>query len=170
MPRIIVEVLAEELHAAFEGQAVHSLIGNLHDFDPALWRRKPPQGARSVGGIVWHAGCAKYLHHSHTFADGSVGWGHALCAPENARTLAEALVWLREGHRRFIEAVRALSDDDLALVRPTWFGDTRPIRETIGSITRHDLYHAGEVNHIRALLEGTDAWEDYGPEMRGFDS
>jgi hypothetical protein len=22
----------------------------------------------------------------------------------------------------------------------------------------HDLYHAGEINHLRALLNGTDRW------------
>jgi len=22
----------------------------------------------------------------------------------------------------------------------------------------HDFYHAGEINHIRALLQGTDRW------------
>jgi uncharacterized damage-inducible protein DinB len=169
MSRIIVKTLAEEFHAAFEGQRVHSLIGNLEGFDPAMWRAKPQEGARSVGGLVWHAGCAKYLHHSHTFGDRSVTWAHPLCAIDNARDMDAALVWLREGHRLFMDALLQLSDSDLDLDRPTWFGDTRPIRETVGSMTRHDAYHAGEINHLRALLEGSDAWEDYDPSVPGFD-
>jgi len=34
-----------------------------------------------------------------------------------------------------------------------------PLRAIIQIAIAHDLYHAGEINHLRAVLQGTD----YGP-------
>jgi hypothetical protein len=31
-------------------------------------------------------------------------------------------------------------------------------RRQAGWAVAHDLYHAGEINHLRALLRGTDRW------------
>ena len=34
-------------------------------------------------------------------------------------------------------------------------------RWLISAMIEHDLYHSGEINHVRALLQGNDAWPDY---------
>ena len=38
-----------------------------------------------------------------------------------------------------------------------WRGELE-IREIAHVIIEHDLYHAGEVNYLRALLEGNNRW------------
>jgi hypothetical protein len=67
--------------------------------------------------------------------------------------------WLLEGHKRWLASVRALSDDsELDRERLTNWGDRLPTRVIIRILIGHDFYHAGEINHIRALLQGTDRW------------
>ena len=76
-----------------------------------------------------------------------------------SRPPQELLAWLTEGHRRWRESVRALEDDsELERERPTNWGDHLPTRVLIRILIGHDFYHAGEINHIRALLQGTDRW------------
>jgi hypothetical protein len=41
-------------------------------------------------------------------------------------------------------------------VRRTIWGDYLWTRNIIRIIIGHDFYHAGEINHVRALLQGTD--------------
>jgi hypothetical protein len=30
---------------------------------------------------------------------------------------------------------------------------------SVVTMIQHDLYHAGEINHLRSLNQGTDQWE-----------
>ncbi|MCC6238297.1 MAG: hypothetical protein IT299_12110, partial [Dehalococcoidia bacterium] len=32
------------------------------------------------------------------------------------------------------------------------------LRDIVRIVIEHDLHHAGEVNHLRALLDGSDPW------------
>jgi hypothetical protein len=71
----------------------------------------------------------------------------------------ELLTWLMEGHQRWIASVRALANDaELDRARLTNWGERLPTRAIIRIMVAHDFYHAGEVNHLRALLQGTDRW------------
>ena len=71
----------------------------------------------------------------------------------------ELLVWLTEGHRRWLASVRALANDtELDRERLTNWGELLPTRDIIRLMIAHDFYHAGEINHIRAMLQGTDHW------------
>ena len=45
----------------------------------------------------------------------------------------------------------------LALRKANW-GSEYETRWLMATIIEHDLYHAGEINHIRALAQGDDAW------------
>jgi hypothetical protein len=77
-----------------------------------------------------------------------------------SRPADELLAWLTEGHHRWLASVRALSDDaELDQDRLTNWGDRIPTRAIIRIMIAHDLYHAGEINHIRALLHGSDRFE-----------
>lgn len=159
MARTIIDHLIAQLDAAFERSEAHSLLGNLRDIDDTGWHWVPSGGERSIAGVIWHAACAKYLHHSHTFGDGSVTWEHPQCARAHVEGMATAMPWVREGQRRFVKAVIALPDDSaLSQVRPTHWGGTRSVQATIESVILHDAYHAGEINHIRALMQGDDRW------------
>lgn len=46
------------------------------------------------------------------------------------------------------------------LLRPrrTNWGELKETRWIIGVMIEHDLYHAGEINHIRSLRQRTDRW------------
>ncbi len=158
MTRILIAHLLEQLATGFDGSAEHSLLGNIRQIDDAGWKWKPQGGDRSIAGVIWHAGSAKFLWHSHAFGDGSITWGHPLTAQSHARTIDEALPWIREGHRLFVEGVASLSDGDLPTMRRVHWGEQFPASFVINSIMQHDLFHAGEINHLRALMQGNDRW------------
>ena len=66
---------------------------------------------------------------------------------------------LTDGHRRWLASVRALRDDsELNRDRLTNWDERLPTRVIIRIMIAHDLYHAGEINHMRALIQGTDRW------------
>jgi hypothetical protein len=54
--------------------------------------------------------------------------------------------------------VRELDDADLAALRPTNWDEERETRWLISTLLQHDTYHAGEINHIRSVPAGNDAW------------
>ncbi len=55
--------------------------------------------------------------------------------------------------------MRARGDDaQLQQERLTNWGERLPTRVIIRILIAHDFYHAGEINHLRALLNGTDRW------------
>jgi hypothetical protein len=67
--------------------------------------------------------------------------------------------WLLAGHHKWLASVRSLPDDsELDHDRLTNWGERLPTRVLIRIMIGHDFYHAGEINHIRALLQGTDRW------------
>ena len=51
-------------------------------------------------------------------------------------------------------------EDDAELLAPRmlpWRAH-RPTRGIVSTMIEHDLYHAGEINHVRSLLAGNDRW------------
>ncbi|MFL5768578.1 MAG: DUF664 domain-containing protein, partial [Chloroflexota bacterium] len=71
----------------------------------------------------------------------------------------EVLVWLEAAHARLVGHVAALADDaELETPRMTNWGELRPTRWIVAAMITHDAYHAGEINHIRSLLDGDDRW------------
>ena len=63
------------------------------------------------------------------------------------------------GSQRWLASVRALPNDaELDRDRLTYWGERLPTRHIIRMMIAHDFYHAREINHIRALLQGTDRW------------
>jgi hypothetical protein len=68
--------------------------------------------------------------------------------------------WLRESELRLRRSVDALGDDDeLMKERPVNWGGTRPTRWIVNTLIHHDGFHAGEVNHLRAVHQQNDRWE-----------
>lgn len=53
----------------------------------------------------------------------------------------------------------ALDDGELLRPRRTNWGELKETRWIIGVMIAHDLYHAGEINHLRSLRQGDDRWE-----------
>jgi len=159
MPKFVVEALLYLLDDAFEGNEEHSLLGNLatvHDDD---WLWTPAGGSRSIRDLVAHAGTAKYVYDNQAFGDATLFWSRGMAEAQKWTTSrALATTWLREGHHRLRESIAALDDYDLVQQRKVHYGGTEETRRIIAILIEHDVYHAGEINHLRALSQGTDRW------------
>jgi uncharacterized damage-inducible protein DinB len=147
---------------AFEGDPSQSLLANLRDLRDGDWTTLLPGGGRSVADILEHVAWSKWMYEDYAFGSASLrGDQPPLVPAEGARSRSrdELLAWLTDGHRRWLASVRALSDDsELDRDRLTNWGERMPTRAIIRIMIAHDFYHAGEINHIRALLHGTDRW------------
>lgn len=161
MARGAVENMVWMLDEAFEGNEQHSLLANLKDVGDEDWHAVPQGGSRSIFAIVVHVGLCKFVYENHAFGDGSVRWDR----PERLRGISDAATgdeiveWLRDGHRGFRGSVEALADDEeLKRPRRANWGAEYETRWLISVIVEHDLYHGGEINHIRSLVQGEDRW------------
>ncbi|MFN8638518.1 MAG: DinB family protein [Dehalococcoidia bacterium] len=154
-PRSTVEHLVWLLDQAFDG-GEHSLLANVASFPDDAWSKVPEGAGRTVGAILGHVGGAKYMYENYAFGDATFENGQPpVVAPSGREAVVE---WLREGHRRFTTSLGAITDLRLTEERPTPWHERMQIRDIVRIVQEHDLYHAGEVNHLRALLEGTDRW------------
>ena len=166
-----VEQLLYLLDEAFEGieQPWHSLLGNLKSVTEEDWLWTPPGGARMIRGLTAHVGGATHLYDSHAFGDGTTGWNdpagdlgygmedlQSVVVLDNEPPMADVLAWTADAHRRFRGHVAELEDADLLRQRPNHRGDLKSIRWFIALMVQHYTYHAGEINHIRALHQGND--------------
>lgn len=68
------------------------------------------------------------------------------------------LPWLRVSHEVLHEGLDLSDDDSLGDVRLTHWGEEKTRRWFITTVIEHNIYHAGEINHIRALAQGNDRW------------
>lgn len=147
---------------AFEGDSAYSLMANLTTLRDEDWDTVPPGGGRSIADILEHVGWAKWLYQDYAFGLGTMRKDQPPLIPAgSARTHphAELLAWLKEAHRCWITSVGTLSNDaELDGARPVAWGGTLPTRDIIRIVIAHDVYHAGEINHLRALLQGNDNW------------
>ena len=157
-----IDTLAWLSHQAFEGDPKHSLLANLGDLRDDDWDALPPGGGRSLADILEHVAWSKWMYEDYAFGPANLRGDQPPLVPAEgirARPRSELLPWLAEGHQRWLGAVRALPDDrDLDLPRLTNWGEHLPTRTIVYIMIAHDLYHAGEINHLRALLQGSDSW------------
>jgi hypothetical protein len=160
------------IQEAFEGDPAQSLLANLEGLEEKDWAALPPGAGRSIGEILEHVGWAKWMYTDYAFGPGSMRGDQPPLTPEVGaseggaseggaafRPPQELLTWLGQGHRQWLAAVRDLPDDaELERPRLTNWGEFLPTRDLIRILIAHDFYHAGEINHLRALIHGTDRW------------
>jgi uncharacterized damage-inducible protein DinB len=160
--RIALDTLVWLIEDAFDGDPAHSLLANLRDVPDELWTAVPPRGGRSIADILEHVGWCKWMYEDYAFGPATMRGDQPPLIPAGgarSRPREELLAWLTDGHRRWLAAVRALpTDAELEKDRLTNWGQWLPTRVIIRIMIAHDLYHAGEINHLRALLAGTDRW------------
>ncbi|HEX3049757.1 MAG TPA: DinB family protein [Aggregatilineaceae bacterium] len=142
---------------AFDGRMLFSLLANLKDLRDEDWETIPAGGERSIVDIVDHVGSAKWMYQDHAFGAGTISHEESFIAGQK-RSHTELIDWLLEGHRCWIDSLSALTDDQLDGERLLPWGETMPLRTIIHIVIAHDTYHAGEINHLRALLQGNDHW------------
>jgi hypothetical protein len=160
--RAAIEQLLYLMDEAFDAEGhEHSLLANIRSLEEEDWQWVPPGGGRHTLAIVVHVGQCKYVYDNHAFGDGSMRWDRPATLPgirEDA-TVEEVITWLREGQRVLRQSVTALeSDEELLMPRRSNWGQEYETRWLISVMIEHDLYHAGEINHIRALRQGNDRW------------
>ena len=183
MSRVAVDALLSIMDQAYDQNREHSLMVNLSAALDEAWLWLPPGSERSIRHMVGHIAACKFRHDNQAFGDRTVSWS----SPAIPRRLAAAgqalppftqdemqsgplwlpdeparvavMDWLAQGHRLLRAHPAAL--DDEGLKRPGYFmpsGQTRDIHWVIQVMVQHDLYHAGEINHINALFRGTDSF------------
>ncbi|MGH2610245.1 MAG: DinB family protein [Tepidiformaceae bacterium] len=153
-------ILDEAFEPAEPRPANQSLVPNLLTVDDETWHSLPPGASRSIRDIVIHVGGCKYVYENHAFGDRSLSWDSKLVDPwpDSEPHMNEVLDWLRAGHRRVRHRLESLTDDDLEVPRKAPWAEHLPTRWLLNTLIQHDLYHAGEINHIRSLLAGDDRW------------
>ena len=158
MTTAAVEQLLYLLDAAFDS-GWHSLLGNLSAVAPAEWQHLPHGGQRSIRDIVQHVGGCKFMYENHAFGDATLGWDHPLVRGADAlANVASANAWLRDGQARLRASIAALDDEQLLQLRLTNWGELKETRWIIAVMIEHDLYHAGEINHLRSICRHDDRW------------
>lgn len=154
-----VQQLLYLMDQAFDGNRDHSLLSNLGSVGEDDWLWLPPGGGRSIFDLVQHVGECKFVYANHAFGDASMRWDRPDTVPSVERDAPrpEVIEWLQSGQDRLKEGVAALPDDsELLRKRPANWGLSYETRWLINVMIQHDLYHSGEVNHIRALKQNND--------------
>ena len=160
--RVALDTLVWLTQEAFQGDNDQSLLASLRDLREEDWTALPAGGGRSIADILEHVGWAKWMYDDYAFGSGTLRGDAVPLVPssgERSRPKNELLAWLNEGHERWLVSLRALPNDaELERDRPANWGELLPTRVLIRIMIAHDFYHAGEINHLRALVQGTDRW------------
>lgn len=157
--KVAVDQLLYLLDAAFENGDWHSLLGNLRTVEPEEWDWVPAGGQRSIRDIVQHVGKCTYMYENHAFGDASLDWDDPLAVGSDAiGDPASAIAWLREGHARLRARIASLTDGELDRLRMAPWDELKPTRWIVEMMILHDVYHAGEINHLRSIQREDDRW------------
>jgi uncharacterized damage-inducible protein DinB len=155
------------LDEAFRGGGIEetdesqALLTNLASVPDDAWAAVPTGAARSIASIALHVGACKVMYVDYAFGAGTLEWGTWAVEPwpDDAAPREALMPWLEAAHGRLVDAVACLADDDeLDRLRMTNWGEERPTRWIVSAMVTHDAYHAGEINHVRSLLDGDDRW------------
>ena len=162
-----IEALLDLLDEAFRGRGIEAsnesqaLLTNLESVPDEAWRALPAAAARSIEAIALHVAACKIMYDDYAFGSGTLRFATSAVEPwaEGEAPSDEVITFLEEAHERLVGHVAALRDDtELDALRLTNWGEERPTRWIVAAMITHDAYHAGEINHLRSLLDGDDRW------------
>ena len=159
MSRDVLEHLIWSLDQSFKEKPEHSLIANLSSVTDDDLDTIVPGGGRTMRDLIVHCGAVKLMHANHAFGDATYTlwstWPHE--DPISEAPFEKLLEWLELAHTNVIIAVEKLEGDhELTAPRTTYWGASWETRRILDAIAIHDVYHAGEINHLRALLHQVD--------------
>jgi len=154
MTRAVVAQLEALLRRSFDGANTQSLMQNISDVRPEDWDWVPPDGRRSIRAIFDHVSIAKHIYTEFLFSEARPSWDDV--AARCPRDIEPLLAWAREGHAAFMRGMATLQDGDLVEMTTKWHGARDTKAEVIAVMIQHDCYHAGEINHIRAVRQKHD--------------
>ena len=157
MARDAVERLEALLRRSFDGENTQSLLGNSATVRAEDWDWVPPGGDRSIRRIFEHTAIAKHIYAKFLFTGDRPAW--TTVAAQRPAEIGALVAWAREGHAAFMAGMSGLQDGDLPTMTTKWHGARDTTAEVIAVMIQHDCYHAGEINHIRALRQLDDGSE-----------
>jgi uncharacterized damage-inducible protein DinB len=133
-------------------------VENLRTVRDEDWGTTAGGGQRTIGHIAWHVGSSAYKYADSMFGDYTLTWDELAAT---GRALAHDrdgfIAWLRGSNRALVEGLLGLQDDvELSAPRKAHWGEEFPTGRIIKAMIEHFTYHAGEINHLRALLQGDD--------------
>jgi uncharacterized damage-inducible protein DinB len=166
MSRAAVDLLLYQMDEAFSGPQWSSLLENLREVTLEDWQWLPAGGTRSIREMVRHIGACKVMYQEFAFGQGNLWWDNPdVFGRGRLATVESAIAWLAESQALLRKSVAALEDDsELLIARRANWGEMKETRWLVSVLIHHDAYHAGEINHLRALRRQTDAWEYPPPE------
>jgi len=162
--RTQVQLLVELLDSAFQRPAPenwtdgwHSLLTNLRSVREEDLDWRPPDGVRSIRHIAGHCGVCLLVYSGYGFGSGVMQWPNRY-PPEVKGSKEEIVSWLTECYETLSRALAACTDEQLDEELEYWDeGEKRRRRWFATTMIDHLLYHAGEINHIRALVQKNDS-------------
>ena len=113
-PHIAIDSLAWLIEEAFQEDPSHSLLDDLKDLREEDWTATPSGSNHSIADILEHVGWSKWMYEDYAFGPASMRGDQPPLVPsggERSRPHMELLVWLTEGHQRWLTSVRALPND-----------------------------------------------------------
>lgn len=159
MAREVLEHLIWSLDQSFQEKKEHSLIQNLSSVTSDDLDEVVRGGGRTMRDLIVHCAAVKLMHANHAFGDATATFWNTWDReePVSEASFEDLLDWLESAHAQVIQAVNDLSDDEeLVARRPTYWGEKWETRRILDAIAVHDVYHAGEINHLRALIHQVD--------------
>lgn len=161
-----IDELLRLMDEAFRGAGIEesnesqALLTNLASVTDEQWRAKLPNVERTIEDITGHVGACKIMYDDYAFGPGTLQFGTPEVEPfAEGGSRAEMTAWLEDAHARLADHVAGLAnDEELDRPRLTNWGEQRPTRWIVAAMITHDAYHAGEINHLRSLLDGDDRW------------
>src|SRR5688572_14263630 len=153
------------LRAAYKDDPEHSLLGSLWTVSDTDWSAKLSADGRSIRAIVRHVATAYHAYHESAFGSGEPSWERFTAMGRSKAEREDIMAWLAEGFESVIASASALEDAGLEAPRPTHWGEPMPTRRILRTLIAHPYYHAGEINHLRSVLQGNDRWDYWGEEM-----
>ncbi len=161
MARHRIDELLRLMGSGFDGPLEQSLFSNLKTVRDEDWVALPERAHRSIREMTLHVGLFKYIYANHAFRGAGMAYDDPPARPPAARleSVGSAMEWLREAHDYLTTAIDELPDDaELEVKRKAHWGEMLPTHTLIEIVLQHDLYHAGEINRTRALLQDDDRW------------
>lgn len=165
-----VKELLTLLDASFRRDGEHSLLGSLRAVDEETWSARPGNDGRTIREIAQHAATALHAYYNAGFGDVEGAWDAAAAVAGTKRSKEDVVGWATEAQEAVLASVSKLTDADLDAPRPAHWGGIVPTRRIVVTLIAHGYYHAGEVNHLRSVLQGNDRWEYWGEEMPAGDA
>jgi hypothetical protein len=126
----------------------------------------PSGGYRSLLGTLKHAAGWSHVYRSYAFDAHPKHWseidwplGLRDTIVTSREYLEDVIEWFNQSHRRWMEDLRKIDENQLDELRLVHWGKEAPLYEIVVMIAGHHTYHAGELNQILSIYRG-EAWEE----------